>query len=94
MYTQGTIMDAGAIFVITAFYDYGYWMKYKKPNRGGALDNGGFFGNGGMNTGIGESSGNIEKVIIMVEKLDYFFVQTKRDGETFKFKLKNKTCCR
>ena len=47
-------------------------------------------GNGGMITCIGQSYGNIEKVIIMTGKLDYFFVQTKRDGETFKFKLKKK----
>ena len=33
VYTQGTIMDAGAISVTTAFYDYGYWMKYKSPTE-------------------------------------------------------------
>ena len=41
-----------------------------------------------MITGIGQNFGNIEKVIIMAEKLDYPFVQTKRYEETFKFKLK------
>ena len=41
-----------------------------------------------MITGIGQNSGNIENVIIMAGKLDFFFVQTQRDGETFKFKLK------
>lgn len=88
VYTQSTIMDAGAKSVTTAFYEYGYWMKYKSPTEVELWITEDFLGNGGMITGIGQSSGNIEKVIIMAEKLDYFFVQTKRDEETFKFKLK------
>ena len=90
VYTQGTIMDVGAISVTTAFYDYGYWIKYKNPTEVELWITEDFLGNGGMITGIGQSSGNIEKVIIMAGKLDYFFIQTKRNGETFKFKLKKK----
>lgn len=80
VYTPGAIMDVGAISVTTAFYDYGYWMKYKSPTEVELWITEDVLGNGGMITGIGQNSGNIKKVIIMAEKLDYFFVQTKRDG--------------
>jgi len=61
-------------------------MKYKSPTKVKLWIMEDFLDNGGMIPGIGQSSGNIEKVIIMAEKLKHFFIQTKRDGETFKFK--------
>ena len=47
-------------------------MKYKSPTEVELWITEDFLGNGGMITGIGQSFENIEKVVIMAGKLDYF----------------------
>ena len=45
-------MDAGIISVTTAFYDYGYWMKYKSPTKVEFWITDDFLDNGVMITGM------------------------------------------
>ena len=96
---MATNPSTSTLRITESFVDYGFWVQYQSalnvdPNSEMHAHAELYIGEsklGGARrfiSGIGQKSGSLVKVQVMVSKCDHFFLVVNRDGTLYKYKLR------